>query len=288
MSAGPMTGQRGRVVADASGEAAVRAVGLAAGYRDRTVLEGLDVGIEPGSVTALVGPNGSGKSTLLRALSRLLVPSAGTVQLEGKDIAGYPSAEVARRLAILPQRPTAPLTLTVAELVEQGRFPHAGALRMLRRQDHQAIDRAIALTGMEGFVSRRLAELSGGEQQRAWIALALAQATPTLLLDEPTTFLDVGHQLEIMELVARLNRDEELTVVLVLHDLNQAARYASRMLVLSHGCIVADGAPAEVLTRELLAEVFRVAVNIVEDPASGAPVCIPYAPAGTATQQGSA
>ncbi len=171
------------------------ATALACGYRSALVIDGLELAIAPGSTTALVGPNGSGKTTLLRALARMLAPRAGTVYLDGRAITSYRSAEVARRMAVLPQRPQAPQTLTVAELVEQGRFPHAGALRMLRRQDHAAIDRAMELTRMTSFVSRPLSELSGGEQQRAWIALALAQDTATLLLDEPTTFLGVGHQL---------------------------------------------------------------------------------------------
>jgi iron complex transport system ATP-binding protein len=255
----------------------LRADDLAVAYGERSVLEGLGLGIERGRVTALIGPNGSGKSTLLRTMARLLEPSAGVVHLDGEDLHRLPAREVARRLAILPQAPATPASLTVGELVEQGRFPHAGALRMLRRQDHEAVHRALADTGMEAYAGRSIDELSGGERQRAWIALALAQDAPILLLDEPTTFLDLGHQLDLLELVARLNRTRELTVLVVLHDLNLAAAYADRLVALAQGRIVADGAPAEVLTEELVARVFGVRSTIVTDPVTGAPVCLPYA-----------
>jgi iron complex transport system ATP-binding protein len=257
----------------------LRAETLRVGYGERVVLAGLEIAIGGGGITALVGPNGSGKSTLLKTLARLLQPSAGAVYLDGLAIRRLPSPEVARRLAILPQGPVAPAGLTVGELVEQGRYPHAGALRMLRRQDHAAIAEAIALTNMESFAHRPLDSLSGGERQRAWIALALAQATPVLLLDEPTTFLDIGHQLEVLELVRRLNEERGMTIVLVLHDLNQAARYAGRMVALNNGQIVADGPPAAVLTAETLATVFGVRAHILQDPATGTPVCLPYAAA---------
>jgi iron complex transport system ATP-binding protein len=187
-----------------------------------------------------------------------------------------PARDVARQLAILPQSPGAPEELTVGELVEQGRYPHVGPLRMLGEQDSAVINEALAETRMTELRHRRLDSLSGGERQRAWIALALAQATPILLLDEPTTFLDVGHQLEVLTLIQHLNRSQGKTIVLVLHDLNQAARYAQRMIVLQAGCIVADGLPKEVLTPTLLAEVFRVKGYIVSHPFDGLPVCLPY------------
>jgi len=247
------------------------------GYPTRAVLAGLSLTIERGAMMALVGPNGSGKSTLLKTLARLLKPSGGAVYLDGQAIARLPTAEVARRLAILPQGPSAPAGLTVAELVEQGRYPHAGPLRMLRRQDHVAIDDALRLTGMTEYAARTLDTLSGGERQRAWIALALAQATPILLLDEPTTFLDIGHQLEVLELTRRLNQEQGLTIVLVLHDLNHAARYAHRLVALQAGQIVADGTPAEVLTPALLATLFGVQATIICDPVTGSPVCLPFA-----------
>jgi iron complex transport system ATP-binding protein len=246
-------------------------------YGERIVIEGLSLTITHGEITALVGPNGSGKSTLLKALARLLKPSSGTVYLDGAAISRLPTAQVARQLAILPQSPVAPAGLTVSELVEQGRYPHAGPLRMLRRQDYAAMQEALELTAMTDFAHRPLDSLSGGERQRAWIALALAQATPILLLDEPTTFLDIGHQLEVLTLVRRLNQERGLTIILVLHDLNQAARYAHRMIALNEGQIVADGTPIEVLTPALLASVFGVHANIITDPASHTPICLPYA-----------
>ncbi|MGI8588507.1 MAG: ABC transporter ATP-binding protein [Chloroflexia bacterium] len=265
---------------------ALRAEALDVRYGERQVIADLALTITHGGITALVGPNGSGKSTLLKTLARLLKPSAGAVYLDGAAISRLPSAVVAREIAILPQGPVAPAGLTVGELVEQGRYPHAGPLRMLRRQDYATIAEALELTGMVGFAGRPLDSLSGGERQRAWIALALAQATPILLLDEPTTFLDIGHQLEVLDLVRRLNVERGMTIVLVLHDLNQAARYAGRMVVLNEGKIVADGAPSAVLTPGLLAQVFGVRANIIMDPASRTPVCLPYACIEPATDGG--
>jgi iron complex transport system ATP-binding protein len=241
------------------------------------VIEELDLAIAAGSVTALVGPNGCGTSTTLQALARLLLARTGTVYLDGRAIATLPGREIARRLAVLPQSPATPDAVTVRELVEQGRFPHAGTLRMLRRQDHAAIERAIEATGLIKLAERRLDQLSGGERQRAWIAPTLAQETTILLLDEPTTFLDIGHQLEVLELVRRLNQERGMTIVMVLHDLNQAARYADRMVVMAAGRIVADGESWGVLTPDLLAEVVQVKASIVTDPVSGAAVCLPYA-----------
>ena len=256
---------------------ALQADDLQVRYGERIVIEGLGLTVQHGEITALVGPNGSGKSTLLKTLARLLKPATGAVYLDGAAISRLPTAQVARQLAILPQSPVAPAGLTVSELVEQGRYPHAGPLRMLRRQDYAAMHEALELTAMTDFAHRPLDSLSGGERQRAWIALALAQATPILLLDEPTTFLDIGHQLEVLTLVRRLNEERGLTIILVLHDLNQAARYAHRMIALHEGQIVADGTPVEVLTPALLAAVFGVQAHIITDPASHTPVCLPYA-----------
>lgn len=256
---------------------ALAAEQIGVGYSERAVLHDLSLHIRHGQITALVGPNGSGKSTLLKALARLLQPSKGSILLDGKAIHTLSTTQVARQMAILPQGPTAPHGLTVRELVEQGRYPHVGALRMLKTQDHAAIEMALALTHMNEFAHRALDSLSGGERQRAWIALTLAQDTPILLLDEPTTFLDIGHQLEVLELVQQLNRERSMTIVLVLHDLNQAARYADRMVVLNRGQVRADGTPSAVLTPDLLAEVFGVRANIVADPVTGAPVFLPYA-----------
>jgi iron complex transport system ATP-binding protein len=264
--------------ASASGHSPVlRADTVSIGYGQRIVVEDLSLELMKGGITALVGPNGSGKSTLLKTLARLLKPSTGEVYLNGTAISRISTSVVAQEIAVLPQGPVAPAGLTVGELVEQGRYPHAGPLKMLRKQDYSAISDAMRLTGMEDFANRSLDSLSGGERQRAWIALALAQETPVLLLDEPTTFLDIGHQLEVLELVEQLNRERGMTVVLVLHDLNHAARYASRMVALKDGEIVADGQPSEVMTAELLDFLFGVHAHIISDPETGKPVCLPYA-----------
>lgn len=256
----------------------LQAQSVHAGYRGQPVIRQVDLTIERGQITILIGPNGSGKSTLLRALARLLTPATGAVLLDGKPIAHLPTREVARRLAILPQLPQAAEGLTVAALIEQGRFPHIGPLGFLRQTDRAAIAEAMVLTDTARFAERPVDTLSGGERQRVWIALALAQATPILLLDEPTTFLDIGHQLEVLDLIKRLNRERRLTVVMVLHDINHAACYADRLIVLWQGQIVADGNPRTVITPELLARVFGVRAHILADPHTGAPVCIPYAP----------
>jgi iron complex transport system ATP-binding protein len=253
------------------------------GYDERHVIDGCSLGIEQGTITCLVGPNGSGKSTLLKGCARLLELRGGRVLLEGDEIDQISSLEVARRLAVLPQSPSTPSNLSVRELVEQGRYPHVGTLRMLRRQDDEAIARALDATGLLTFVDRDVNQLSGGERQRAWIALALAQETPTLFLDEPTTFLDIGYQLEVLHLVRRLNAEQNITVVMVLHDLNHAAAYADRVVCLSRGAIVADGAPHEVITPELLREVFRVEAEIVSDPNTGKPVFLPHTPVEVAS-----
>jgi iron complex transport system ATP-binding protein len=252
------------------------------GYDERTVIDGIDLAIEPGTVTCLVGPNGSGKSTLLKGCARLLELRGGAVHLEGIDMTTITSIQIARRLAVLPQAPSTPSNLTVRELVEQGRYPHVGALRMLRRQDDEAVMHAIEATGLSAFVDRDVDQLSGGERQRAWIALALAQGTPTLFLDEPTTFLDVGYQLEVLHLVRRMNEEMGITVVMVLHDLNHAAAYAERVVCLREGEIVADGDPEGVITPELLRDVFRVEASILRDPLSGRPVFLPHRPVDAA------
>lgn len=257
-------------------EAIISADCIHLGYGHVEIINALSTTIKLGEITALVGPNGSGKSTLLKGLARLMKTNQGSILLDGKAISQYTTAEVARILAVLPQGPVIPEAVTVRELVEQGRFPHVGALRMLRQQDHIAIDHALKLTKMTDFAQRPLDTLSGGERQRAWIALALAQMTPLLLLDEPTTFLDLGHQLEILSLIERLNREQEITILLVLHDLNQAARYAHRIIVMKSGQIVADGSPETVITTDLLRDVFRVEAQIIRDPTFGSPICLPF------------
>jgi iron complex transport system ATP-binding protein len=255
--------------------AALGAEHIAVRYETREVISDLSVNIEPGTITTFIGPNGCGKSTLLKALSRIMQVQKGAVYLDGVAISTLTTTEVARRMAMLPQSPIAPEELTVGELVEQGRYPHAGALRMLTKQDHEAIRNALRLTGMLDFSNRMMSALSGGERQRAWIALALAQDTPTLLLDEPTTYLDIGHQLEVLDLARHLNHEFGLTVVMVLHDINQAVMYSDRLVAIQKGAIVADGTPEEVLTEYLLSQVFKVRASLLTEPATGRRICLP-------------
>jgi len=249
---------------------------LSLAYDSQVIIEKLSTTITTGEITTLVGPNGCGKSTLLRGLARLLKPQTGEVLLDGNAIHSLPTRELAKQLGLLPQGPTAPEGLTVYELVAQGRYPHQGFFQQWSLEDERVTQEAITVTNMIEFADRPLDTLSGGQRQRAWIAMTLAQKTPFLLLDEPTTYLDIGYQMEVMELIEQLNKERQMTILLVLHDLNQAARYSQRMIVLSQGEIVADGAPEAVLTQRLLAEVFKVRANIVTDPYSGSPVCLPY------------
>ena len=249
---------------------------LSLAYDSQVIIEKLSTTITTGEITALVGPNGCGKSTLLRGLARLLKPQTGELLLDGNAIHSLPTRELAKQLGLLPQGPIAPEGLTVYELVAQGRYPHQGFFQQWSLEDERVTQEAITVTNMIEFADRPLDTLSGGQRQRAWIAMTLAQKTPFLLLDEPTTYLDIGYQMEVMELIEQLNKERQMTILLVLHDLNQAARYSQRMIVLSQGEIVADGAPEAVLTQRLLAEVFKVRANIVTDPYSGSPVCLPY------------
>lgn len=249
---------------------------LSLAYDRQTIVNELSLSITTGQITTLVGPNGCGKSTLLRGLARLLKPQTGQVLLDGKAIHTLPSKQLAKQLGILPQGPIAPEGLTVYELVAQGRYPHQGFFQQWSPEDEQVVYEVLHITNMSSLADRPLDTLSGGQRQRAWIAMTLAQDTPILLLDEPTTFLDIGYQLEVMELIERLNRERGMTILLVLHDLNQAARYSHRMVVLNQGQLVADGPPRDVLTKSLLADVFKVVANIVTDPENGSPVCLPY------------
>ncbi|MGI5168587.1 ABC transporter ATP-binding protein [Spirillospora sp. CA-253888] len=256
-------------------EARLEACGLRLGYGDRLVVDDLSLDLTGAGITAIIGPNGCGKSTLLRGLGRLLRPRGGQVVLDGDDIARLPTKEVARRMAVLPQAPQAPEGLTVADLVARGRHPHQAWYRQWSAGDEAAVDAALARTDMLEHADRPLEELSGGQRQRVWISMALAQDTGLLLLDEPTTYLDLAHQVEVLELVRRLHEDDGRTVVMVLHDLNLAARYARRLVAMRDGRIVAQGAPAEVLTEDLLAEVFGLPARVIEDPVTGAPLVIP-------------
>ncbi|HWG25192.1 ABC transporter ATP-binding protein [Actinospica sp.] len=248
--------------------------GLTLAYGRRQVMRDLDVEIPDRSFTVIIGANGCGKSTLLRALARVLKPAAGTVLLDGRAIGEYPSRHVARTIGLLPQSPITPDGITVAELVSRGRFPHQGALRRESEPDRVVIERCLAETGLTDLSQRPVATLSGGQRQRAWIAMALAQDTELLLLDEPTTYLDLAHQIEVLDLCARLHAAGR-TVVAVLHDLNQAARYASHMIVLREGAVIAEGAPGDVITAKLVEQAFGLRARIIEDPETGTPLVIP-------------
>jgi iron complex transport system ATP-binding protein len=253
----------------------LQARGVTLGYDGRTVLRGLDLGIEAGTVTTLLGANGCGKSTLLKAFGRLLTPSAGTVLLEGEPLRRQRSRAVARRLAILPQNPVAPPGTSVRDLVMRGRNPHQSWARPWTPADDAVVDRVLADTGLTEAADRPVTELSGGQRQRAWIALVLAQQAPTLLLDEPTTFLDLAHQLDVLRLVRRVNRESGTTVVMVLHDLGLAARYSDRLVVIGDGGVLADGAPHDVLEPDLLARAFGLRARVIPDPVTGTPLVLP-------------
>ncbi|TDD24707.1 ABC transporter ATP-binding protein [Actinomadura sp. KC06] len=248
--------------------------GLTLGYDKRTITEELDVSIPDKSFTVIVGPNACGKSTLLRALARILKPSAGTVVLDGRPIAGWPAKKLARTLGLLPQSSIAPEGITVADLVSRGRYPHQSLLRQWSREDERVVAGSMAATGVGDLAARAVDELSGGQRQRVWIAMALAQQTPLLLLDEPTTYLDIAHQIEVLDLCAALH-EEGRTVVAVLHDLNHAARYATHLIAMRDGRIVAEGDPCAVVTSALVEEVFKLPCRVIDCPETGTPLVVP-------------
>jgi iron complex transport system ATP-binding protein len=250
--------------------------GLTLAYDQRVVVRDLDVDVPDGSLTVIVGPNASGKSTLLKALARTLTPAAGTVLLDGAPITSYRSKLVARRIGMLPQTPIAPEGISVRDLVARGRFPHQELWRGTSAADRAAVDEALAMTSTADLADRGIDELSGGQRQRVWIAMVLAQQTGIVLLDEPTTFLDIAHQYDVLELAARLHRSGR-TVVAVLHDLNQAARYATNVIAMESGAIVAEGPPATVITAELVERVFGLPCVVVPDPETGTPLVVPRA-----------
>ena len=245
------------------------------GYRDRKIVHDLSVKIPPHRFTVIVGANACGKSTLLRGLARLLAPTEGTVLLDGKSIHQMPTRDVAQKMGLLPQTPVAPQSILVADLVGRGRYPHQGWFRRWTRDDDRIVGEALTLTGVGDLGGRALDELSGGQRQRVWIAMALAQETGLLLLDEPTTFLDIAHQVEVLDLLTDLTRHQGRTIVAVLHDLNLACRYADNLIAMKDGRIVAEGAPRDVVTSELVDDVFGLAARIVTDPVSDTPMVVP-------------
>jgi iron complex transport system ATP-binding protein len=259
----------------ASARHELRATGLSLGYDGVRVVDNLDLAIEPGAITVIVGANASGKSTLLRGLARLLPPQAGTVTLDGRDIKHLPSRQVATVVGLLPQQPIAPEGIGVADLVGRGRYPHQGWFRHWSSTDDAIVAAAMTATDTLDLAPRRMEELSGGQRQRVWIAMALAQKPDILLLDEPTTFLDVTHQVEVLDLLHELNHEQGTTVVMVLHDLNLAARYADRLVVMRQGRILAEGTPAEVLTEAVVLEAFGLTARVIPDPVCGSPLVVP-------------
>lgn len=254
--------------------ARLSARGVTLGYGGRTVIEGLDFDVPEAEFTVIVGPNACGKSTLLRALSRTLRPTAGTVLLDGRPIRSYRSKQIARRLAYLPQSPIAPEAVRVSDLVARGRYPYQSLLRQWSAADARAVAEAMAATGTTDLADRYVVELSGGQRQRVWLAMVLAQQTGLLLLDEPTTFLDLAHQYEVLDVCASLHTAGR-TVVAVLHDLNQAVRYATHLVCMKDGRIVAQGPPQEIVSAELVREVFGIDCRIIYDPAEPAPLIVP-------------
>ncbi|WP_045020875.1 ABC transporter ATP-binding protein [Rhizobium nepotum] len=243
-------------------------------YDERTVSQGLSVSIADGSFTVIVGPNACGKSTLLRALSRLLTPAAGKVILDGRNIGDLSAKGVARQIGLLSQSAVAPEGITVADLVARGRYPYQSFLRQWSKADEDAVVAAMQATHVTNLSGRNVDELSGGQRQRVWIAMALAQETPILLLDEPTTFLDIGHQIELLDLVADLNAQGR-TVVAVLHDINHACRYATRLIVMKDGAVIAEGPPNTIVTAQLVQDVFDLPCIVIPDPVCGTPMVVP-------------
>lgn len=270
----------GPVVAQSVTEAAVggasrlAARGVTVGYGGRVVIDGLDVAIPPGVITTIIGPNGCGKSTLLRTLSRLLKPASGTVVLDGEDIGRLRTRDVAKKLGLLPQAPVAPEGLTVADLVARGRHPHQSWLRQWSSDDAEVVERALAMTGVADLADRPVDSLSGGQRQRVWISMTLAQGTDLLLLDEPTTYLDLAHAVDVLDLVDDLH-ESGCTVVMVLHDLNLAVRYSDNLVVMREGAILAQGHPRDVVTAELLHDAFGLRAQVIDDPVGDRPLIVP-------------
>ncbi|WP_079527160.1 ABC transporter ATP-binding protein [Halobacillus hunanensis] len=249
---------------------------LTLGYGDQTIIDSLDIQIPKGKVTVLIGGNGCGKSTLLRSLARLLKPKSGQVVLDSADISKMRTKEVAKKMAILPQSPTTPEGLSVYQLVKQGRYPYQSWSKRWSQEDEDAVNKALTDTNLTDLKERSVDSLSGGQRQRAWIAMTLAQDTDLLLLDEPTTYLDMTHQIDILDLLFDLNQDNGRTVVMVLHDINLACRYADHIVAVKDKTVYAQGKPEEVINCELMQHVFEMTCDVREDPIFGTPMCIPH------------
>ncbi|MFW3464785.1 ABC transporter ATP-binding protein [Streptomyces microflavus] len=259
---------------DVEDVARLAARGVTVGYGGRAVIDDLDVSIPPGVVTTIIGPNGCGKSTLLRTLTRLLKPAKGTVVLDGEDIDRLRTRDVAKKLGLLPQAPVAPEGLTVGDLVARGRHPHQSWLRQWSSDDAGVVERALAMTGVADLADRPVDSLSGGQRQRVWISMTLAQGTDLLLLDEPTTYLDLAHAIDVLDMVDDLH-ESGCTVVMVLHDLNLATRYSDNLIVMRAGSILAQGHPRDVITAELLYEAFGLQAKVIDDPVGDRPLIVP-------------
>ncbi|MCK6741811.1 iron-enterobactin ABC transporter ATP-binding protein [Enterobacter cloacae] len=253
----------------------LRGESLTLGYGKKIVAHDLTVNIPDGHFTAIIGPNGCGKSTLLRTLSRLMTPVEGHVFLDGEQIQRFASKEVARRIGLLAQNATTPGDITVQELVSRGRYPHQSLFTRWRKEDEDAVNRAMQATGITDLARQSVDTLSGGQRQRAWIAMVLAQETSIMLLDEPTTWLDISHQIDLLELLSELNRTQGYTLAAVLHDLNQACRYATHLIALRDGEIVAQGAPKEIVTPALIERIYGMRCMIIDDPVAGTPLVVP-------------
>lgn len=253
----------------------LEAKGLGLSYGGDFIFENLNLTVPIGKITVFIGSNGCGKSTLLRSMARLLKPQRGSVVLNGADIASMSTKDVARKLAILPQGPTAPEGLTVMQLVKQGRYPYQSWLRQWSREDEEAVTAALESTRLTDLADRTVDSLSGGQRQRAWIAMTLAQETPIILLDEPTTYLDLTHQIEVLDLLYDLNVQEQRTIVMVLHDINLACRYADHIVAIRDGSIKAEGKPEDIISSELMQTVFQLPCEIIPDPLYGTPMCVP-------------
>ncbi|MCZ8519659.1 MULTISPECIES: ABC transporter ATP-binding protein [Paenibacillus] len=254
---------------------AIQSKDLCLCYGETCIFQELSVRIPKGKVTVFIGSNGCGKSTLLRSLARLLKPQKGSIVLDGNEISRMSTKEIARRMAMLPQGPAAPEGLTVLQLVKQGRYPYQSWLQQWSQEDERMVQRALELTNMASLAERTVDSLSGGQRQRAWIAMTLAQGTPTILLDEPTTYLDLAHQIEVLDLLYELNEQEQRTIVMVLHDINLACRYADNIVAIKDRKVWAEGRPQDIVTEKLIREVFELESRVIEDPLFGTPMVVP-------------